>query len=63
LRENADDIMDISNALRSVNEEFGMHCCDGAGWILVHTLRNRTLFGGLMECILEDDTDTEKLAT
>jgi hypothetical protein len=63
MRKNADDFADISDALHGVNEDFVMHCCDGAGWILLHTLRDRTLFGGLTECILEDDAGSEKLVS
>jgi hypothetical protein len=63
LRKNADDFADISDALHSVNEDFALHCCDGARWILLHALRDRTLFGGSIECILDDEADSEPLAS
>jgi hypothetical protein len=63
LRKNADDFSDISDALHSVTEDFVSNCCDGAGWILLHALRNRMLFGGWIECILDDEAEGERLAS
>jgi hypothetical protein len=63
LRKNADDFADISDALHGVNEDFVLNCCDGAGWILLHALRDRMLFGGSIECILDDEADSKLLAS
>lgn len=63
LRKNADDFADISDALHSVNEDFVLNCTDGTGWSLLHALRDRSLFGGSIERILDDEADGERLAS
>jgi hypothetical protein len=63
LLKNAEDFADISDALHSVNEDFVLHCSDGAGWMLLHVLRDRTLFGGSIECISDDEANNERLAS
>jgi hypothetical protein len=62
LRKNADDFAEISDALHGVNEDFVSNSCDGAEWTLLHALRDRMLFGGSIERILNDEADDERLA-
>jgi hypothetical protein len=62
LLEDAIDFAEISDALHSLNEEFVSQCCGGAAWTLLHALRDGMLFGGSIECILDDEAHGERLA-
>ena len=61
LRQNADDFADISDALHGVNDDF-VQSIDGTEWSLLHAVRDRMLFGGSIERILDDEADGDRLA-